>query len=373
MHHKRLISRVSLSLLISMIITVTSIPLLPEGSYQPRIRNALTIQRGPIPGLDASTPYCFYYGKLTDCVVDELIKRFKLVILHPGINEPWVTPEQVSRLKAAGIIVIVYIPFGEDYIVRSGNGRGPVYYDDQNCSLVDQNKGYASWYLDEVDLNGILSHDGIPDKNWTYGSYFVNAGDPAWQEFVRSATIATDGFAGTEYILNHLGADGLFIDVIETASPWLGGDGRYFYTWRGAFDLLCGISDLYPEKYMVVNRPLFACDLNNYPMTDIQGLITCCSHEQGPCSQFCFCDFSSPNDARNRFRQCINAFVWESYSLDRQYPDFPNTRNNIRECSDNTDGYGFNVMVLDYHNLIQGLYPCMDSQIKEVNELGWLN
>ena len=314
-------------------------------------------KRGPIPGLEASTPYCFYYGKLDNCVISKL-KKFKLVILHPGIEEPYVTPEQVSCLRAAGVIVIGYVPFGEDYVTRPGDGRGPVYYDKQNCTLIYENKGYASWYVDDQD------HDGKPDQNQTWGSYFVNAGDQNWQEFVRTATIASDHFAGTDYILNDLGCDGLFIDVIETASPWT----PYFYTWRGMFDSLGKTSDLYPEKYIVANRPLFACCLDSYPLA-------CCDNDPGHCAahQFCFCDFSSQNEARDRFRESINAFVWESYSLDRAYDDFSITRNKVMECADNADGRGFNVLVLDYDNLIQNLYSCIEDQIEEVTGLGWLD
>ncbi|MGA1867461.1 MAG: hypothetical protein ACMUJM_02825, partial [bacterium] len=323
-----------------------------------------SVRRGPIPGIDSSTPYCFFYGKWNDCIISEVIKKFKLVILHPGISEVYITPAQVALLRENGVIVIGYIPFGEDYVKRAGDGTGPVYYD-QNCVLIYEHKDFASWLVDEVTTNGDPSHDGIPDKNPNFGSYYVNAGDPKWQDFLKTATIEHDGFAGTEYILNYLGCDGLFIDVIETASPWL----PYSYSWRGMFDLLDTISNLYPDKYMVVNRPLFACSLESYSMK-------ACDKDSNSCTypQFCFCDFTSQYEARDAFRQNINAFVWESYSLDKAYDDFSSIKAHIRACSDNSDDSGFNVLVLDYYNLIHHLYPCMDYHPKEIiEELGWLD
>jgi hypothetical protein len=326
------------------------------------------VQRGPIPGIDENTPYCFFYGKWDDGVIEEVIQQgFKLVILHPGgngvlnpgTNEVLITPEQVARLKQEGIITIGYIPIGEDYVGdREGDGTGPVYSDEENCQLVYQNQGVASWYLDEAP------RDGAPDINTDWNSYFVNAGDPNWPEFIRTATIESDGFAGTEYILDTLGCDGLFLDTLETATPYNGG--KYFYTWRGMFDLVESLSNDYPGKYMVGNRPLFACDTQWYPLT-------CCGSHPELCSQFCFCDFSSAAEARDRFRQNLNALVWESYSLDRQYDDFETTRGNVLTCADNTDGQGFSVMVLDYYNLIHGFYTCMNEQIEEVKGLGWLD
>ena len=322
--------------------------------------------RGPIPDIDSSTSYCFYYGKWNDCVIQDIVKRFKLVILHPGADFPKITPDQVAELRAAGVIVIGYISFGEDYIcTRTENERGPVYYyDAQDCGLIYEDQGDASWYVDEVDNEtGEPRHDDIPDKNPHFGSCYVNAGDPFWLKFIKSATIESQAFAGADYILNTLGCDGLFIDCIETAVPWL----PYDWSWRGMFDLIDEISYLYPEKYMVANRPLFACrlDLDPYPLT-------CCDGDPD-CINFCFCDFPSQVEARDAFRCNINAFVWESYSLDKAFDDFFEMRSDVMECADNSDGRGFNVLVLDYHNLIKGLYTCMDYQIKEVQDLNWLD
>jgi hypothetical protein len=329
-----------------------------NGENEYSFNNDSFIQRGPIPGLNNSTSYCFFYGKLNDCIINEIIRKFKLVILHPGVKEPLITPAQVTSLKAAGVIVIGYIPFGEDYEMRPGDGTGPVYFDEQNCCLIHENKGWASFYVDDED------HNGIPDKNLNFNSFFINAGDLNWHNFIKTATIASDRFAGTDYILNYIGCNGLFIDVIETANPWL----PYHYSWRGMFDLLDKISNLYPDKYMVVNRPLFACNPNYYPMSS-------CNNNPDSCTnpKFCFCDFSSHNEAKKKFRQNINAFVWESYSLDRAYLDFPITLENVKECSDNSDSCGFTMLVLDYYNLIKDHYPCMDHQIKEVRDLGWLD
>ncbi len=57
----------------------------------------------------------------------------------------------------------------------SGDGPGPTYWNGNQ--IVYQNNGYASFYLDDKDKNG------VPDKDGIWSSYYLNAGDTAWWEY----------------------------------------------------------------------------------------------------------------------------------------------------------------------------------------------
>ncbi len=206
---------------------------------------AIFISAGPIPGIDSTSDYLVYYGSWDSDKIFRA-KDFDLVILEPSN----ITAEQLNEIKAGhdgligtddDVVIIAYVSIGE---VSSGNiagdGSGPCYYDASGDSIVYEHRGYASFYLDDRD------HDGYPDRNGTWGSYYVNAGDTAWWGFVESEADAA--FAK--------GADGLFLDTIDTASPW----GNYSWTAQGMSTLIQHLSELYPGKYLVANRGLFYFD-----------------------------------------------------------------------------------------------------------------
>ncbi|MEW6096468.1 MAG: hypothetical protein AB1567_08090 [bacterium] len=196
----------------------------------------------PIPGIGSSSSYLVYYGDWTPEKIDEA-EKFDLVILHPDTN---VIPADIANIKDGvdditgndDVLVFGYLSIGEDDVdePRIGNGEGP--------------GGYASWYMDDADNND------YPDRNGEWGSFYVNAGDPYWQEFIKSATLPGSETAGSDYIIYTLGCDGLFLDTIDTASPW----GNYGYTAQGMSSFVQKIESWYPEKYLIANRGLFYFD-----------------------------------------------------------------------------------------------------------------
>lgn len=100
------------------------------------------------------------------------------------------------------------------------------------------------------------NNDDYPDNNGQWDSFYVNAGDSYWREFVRTGTVALDGVAGGDHIINTLGCDGLFLDTIDTASPW----GNYGDTAQGMSGLVKAIRGWYPDRYLIANRGLFYFD-----------------------------------------------------------------------------------------------------------------
>ena len=206
---------------------------------------ATLLSAGPFPGIDSTSDYLVYYGSWDS---DRIFRAqdFDLVVLEPSN----ITSEQLNAIRAGhdgvigtddDVIVLAYVSIGEvSNGDITGNGMGPCYYDDQGDSIVYEHRGYASFYLDDRD------HDGYPDRNGAWGSYYVNAGDTAWWNFVESEADAA--FAK--------GADGLFLDTIDTASPW----GNYGWTAHGMSTLIQHLRDRYPDKYFMANRGLFYFD-----------------------------------------------------------------------------------------------------------------
>ncbi len=298
---------------------------------------------GPIPGIDSTSDYLVYYATWDS---DNLFraKDFDLVILEPSA----VTAQQVAELRAGhdgvlgtddDVIVIGYISIGEDEVGNHvGDGRGPCYYDWDGDSIVYTNNGYASWYVDDAD------HNGLPDRNGTWGSYYVNAGDSAWWEFVEAEADAI--FAK--------GMDGLFLDTIDTASPCSWGV-PYCWTKEGMSNLIAHLRELYPDKILIQNRGLF------------------------------FFDPSMPDYYALNTRHYINGLMFESYYLEWDWgtntahvsPWFSQNRtywaprvNNEAHQPD-----GFTVFALDYINLNQANHDELLSQqiYYTIEEQGWVD
>ncbi|MBI4237148.1 MAG: endo alpha-1,4 polygalactosaminidase [Deltaproteobacteria bacterium] len=169
-------------------------------------------------------------------------RRYDLLIVHPDTN---LTPTHVATLQAAGITVLCYLTVGEDdtlHTAAASDGRsGPA-------------DGYASWYYD-ADQNG------RPDQNPDWGSYYTNASDPAWRAALRSYRNSGDQhWYGTDYLLNTLHCDGLFLDTIGTVRPAAWG-GRYSAGLGAMLDLIAELrTQLGPNRLLVINRGLFYFD-----------------------------------------------------------------------------------------------------------------
>lgn len=199
-----------------------------------------------------------FYGSWKDADIP-VFQRFGLVALQAGRYEPATGEAQaLARLRTTGTKVLLYISLGEDATTYNqapparGDGRGPVRWDASAEKPVFQNRGVASYYLDEWNAKGhdpdFLNKvpDGLPDRQGDWGSCLVNAGDPAWRNLILSEAAR----------LMALGADGLFLDTPETANPWLG----YGWTAPGMNDLIRAIREAHPDGYLLLNRGLFFFD-----------------------------------------------------------------------------------------------------------------
>lgn len=199
-----------------------------------------------------------HYGTWRDADIP-LFQRFGLVALQPGMyGSREAETQAIARVRSAGTLVLMYVSLGEDASTYNqarpavGDGRGPVYWDAAAGSVVHQNKGVASYYLDEWNAQGFDAAgankvpDGLPDRQGDWGSCLVNAGDAEWQKLVL-AQVAR---------LMALGVDGVFMDTPETASPWHG----YGWTAPGMQDLIRKIREAHPSKYLLLNRGLFFFD-----------------------------------------------------------------------------------------------------------------
>ena len=167
----------------------------------------------------------------------------------------------------------------------------------------------------------------MPDRNPNYGSYYVNAGAPAWWGVLKSMTKATSGQAGLDEILtttvgNAFNCDGLFLDTIDTAAPNAWGT-AYEWTAPGMQALIERIHTNYPGKLLMANRGLFFYDPNQktYPYT---------------------------------IRPYVDMVMFESYYSDSSTnavsPSFPDNRYDFAPKLNAEAGRpdGFNVLVVDY-------------------------
>ncbi len=243
-------------------------------------------QRGPVPGLNTSTPYLIHYGNWTAALVDQARTNYKLVILHPSASD--ITPANIAAIRsgpdnvagtADDVIVLAYISIGEDDrpgAPFAGDGNGPrvdprpTYGDpltDSIPPLGDPSPGgtgYASYYLDDNDFNG------IPDRNATFGGYYVNPGDPAWYQILKTKTKAANGRAGIQELLGTTfgagyGCDGLFLDTVDTPAPNSFGATYFEWTAKAYRDLVKNISDDNPAKVLLANRGVFFYNPNLKP------------------------------------------------------------------------------------------------------------
>jgi hypothetical protein len=232
-------------------------------------------------------------------------KRHQLVMAHPTsgkLTRAIVADIQRGTDGRAGtaddVKVICYVSIGED--LRSGHvtddqartdprfigdGTGPRIdprgpnADGRSLAGIDPRGipstggvGFASFYMDDnsVDRNGV--GDGIPDRNATFGAYFVNAGDPKWFDVIDLMTMdSADGVAGLREVMTTghgrgLGCDGVFMDTFDTAAPNHFTDPSSFnqsefeWTAPGFADFVRRLRAAYPGKLILQNRGLFFLD-----------------------------------------------------------------------------------------------------------------
>lgn len=244
---------------------------------------------GPWPGLNTTAPYLIYYGNWTTSLVNYARTNYRLVILHPSSN---ITSNQIATIRAGkdnilgtadDVLVLAYLSIGEDDrfgVPLVDDGLGPRV--DPRASETDPlssitnvtglpsagGLGYGSYYL-----NSTSNQTGKPDEDGAYGSYYVNAGAPAWWNVIKNMTKASSGCAGLDEILttnvgNRYNCDGVFLDTLDTAGPdsW-GLD--YEWTAPGMQSLIHRIRTNYFGKVIMANRGLFFFDPNQitYPYT----------------------------------------------------------------------------------------------------------
>lgn len=242
--------------------------------------------------------YMIYYSVLNDSII-ETAKKYDVVILHPKMGN--ISREQIQEIRSSGTIVLGYIAVGEDLRTygmtaeqmlederftadRTGprvdprkqkdkefdNDDNPNNDYDYNLEDIDLagkaspgGTGYASYYLDDNDL------DGKPDVNPNFKCAYTNIGDPAWFDVLNEMTMdGIDQVPGIKEILTDsygrsLGCDGLFLDTIDTCAPNYytdddnPGKTRFEWTAPGVNDFIAKIKEKYPDKLICQNRGLF--------------------------------------------------------------------------------------------------------------------
>ncbi len=215
--------------------------------------------------------YLVYYGPWDKEQIGRA-QEFNLVILHPGRNLDNITEEQIQEIKYGkdktsgtedDVTVLAYISIGEDEEVPCGPAMseeaGPVYLN-KDKEIVKTNKNYPTRYIDEISYifnekgfftftpSGMFAikpgHDGLPDENGKWHSYFVYAGDPEWQDIIREKM---------DILSSRYGVDGFFLDTLDSASPW----GNYGWMQEDMALLVQKIRTLFPDKYLIINRGMF--------------------------------------------------------------------------------------------------------------------
>jgi hypothetical protein len=243
--------------------------------------------RGPALRLNTTTPYLIYYGNWNASQVDYARTNYRMVILHPASN---ITSNQIATIRRgkdniAGtsddVLVLAYLSIGEDDrngAPVAGDGLGPRVDPRASDSLPlsgitnviglpsSGGTNYASYYL-----NSKSNQTGKPDENSNFGSYYVNAGAPAWWMVIKTMNKATSGQSGLDEILTTtngtaLNCDGVFLDTLDTAAPDTFGT-PYEWTAPGMQVLIQRIHTNYPTKLLMANRGLFFYDSNlkTYP------------------------------------------------------------------------------------------------------------
>jgi len=247
--------------------------------------------------------YMVYYGAWDDAKI-RVARQYHLVIVHPTAGR--VTREQVAAIQRGvdpadpsdDVLVLGYVSVGEDarthYASDAQMAADPRFAGDRTGPRVDPRgpnadgapaagidplgrpspggSGYASWYLDDNDVDRTGVGDGRPDRNGIFGACFVNAGDPKWFDVLQEMTLdGADGVASIREILTTtvgrgLGCDGLFLDTLDTAAPnaftgpWSVNQSEFEWTAPGFSSIVARLRETYPGHLLLQNRGLFFFD-----------------------------------------------------------------------------------------------------------------
>ncbi|MGA2247938.1 MAG: hypothetical protein ABSH48_23375 [Verrucomicrobiota bacterium] len=223
-----------------------------------------------------------YYGSWTPAQVDFARLNFRLVILD--VHQ--IKPAQIATIQrgpdniagtADDVPVLGYVSLGEDSRPgapfvgdRLGPRVDPRSSDSVSLSSITNALGlpspagtnYASYYL-----NSKNSPTGVPDEDGAFGTYYVNAGAPAWWTALKAMTTTTNGNAGLDELLTTnvgqgFNCSGLFMDTIDTCAPDSFGATTYEWTSPGMQGLIQRIRTNYPGKILIGNRGLFFYNSN---------------------------------------------------------------------------------------------------------------
>lgn len=279
----------------------------------------------PLLTIDSTTDYLVYYGAW-DAEKLFRAKDFRLVILEPSTT----TPVLVTELKnghdgVAGtsddVLVIGYLSVGEDNVAtNTGNGAGPCYWSWDSAKIIYEKKGVASWYVDDDDLNG------APDRNNNWNSYYVNGGDTLWWQYLKNFP------NGADHTLTVLGCDGLFLDTIDSASPF--STWPYRWTVVGMSHLVGWLRQQYSTKILIGNRGLF------------------------------YFDPQYTTAYANSIRPYVDGIMFESY-----YKDGSRAQRAAKINAEATKSDGFKVLALDYFTSTDTVNS--KNQMREVYSYNW--
>jgi hypothetical protein len=154
--------------------------------------------------------FCVYYGRWDHAKIARAW-AFDLIIAHPGKKMEGFNRDLVDRLRSGldGLpgsaddrVVLAYLSLGEDEDPPAGPGPIPRRYLDQVSYRMKD--GFPAAGPDGLPEVG-PGHDGIPDRNGAWGSYFVDPGDAEWRRIVSERAQR----------LAQRGVDGFFLDTVD--------------------------------------------------------------------------------------------------------------------------------------------------------------
>lgn len=146
--------------------------------------------------------YVCYYGKY-----EEDLSKFDVAIIEPKNLEDY----ELSYIESKNVYTIGYLNVGETHNINEVNGKP------------------ASYYF--TDENG----NPVQNKNW--GSYYANAADPAWHEYIKTEAQK----------LFDKGCSGLFLDCIDTVD-------LFPESVDSMVGLIAMLDESFPDKKIVANR-----------------------------------------------------------------------------------------------------------------------
>lgn len=207
----------------------------PEVSPSPTVQPSTVPSPSGSPSAKATLSgiktYLTYYENWSAAKL-EAASKFPLVIAKQST-----TASEVTKLKSKGAKVVLYVSVGEeDEDTRDkGDGLGPVKCN--GMTKVFEKKGVDSQYVRIADGR----------EKGGYGSWYTDGGSAKWQAKVLAETKR----------LMSMGADGIFLDTVDTAAPT---DDGAPCTATGMADLVTKLRAALPGKLIIGNRGLFFLD-----------------------------------------------------------------------------------------------------------------